>query len=202
MVGDGRGQIPLGCAQASLEMFGSDLARFGLSMGTEDDLLNWLERWPNLLATFMYRLSRELFKQGIAELPDILSVAARVVTGVELYYSAQIGPGLKLIHGVGTVIGAGCRIGSRFTIYQGVTVGDKLGRETGGRPIIGDDVIASAGSQILGPVAIGSRVVIAANAVVIRSAPDRCVLAGVPAVVKTDGLTDKAYGEFLAAIKG
>ncbi len=54
------------------------------------------------------------------------------------------------------MIGTGCRVGSDFTVYQGVTLGDKLGRDTGKQPVIGDRVIVSAGAQVLGPVTIGS----------------------------------------------
>ena len=88
--------------------------------------------------------------RGIAEVPDAVSVLSRWMTGVEIYYSAEIGPGLKIIHGLGTVIGAGCRVGSHFTIYQGVTLGDKLAPETGpgARPVIGDHVIASVGCSV------------------------------------------------------
>ena len=56
-------------------------------------------------------------------LPAILATVARQLTGTELFYSAVIGPGLKLIHGIGTVIGAHCEIGGRFTADQGVTIG-------------------------------------------------------------------------------
>jgi len=107
-----------------------------------------------------------------------------------------------VIHGVGTVIGSMCRVGSHFTAYQNVTIGDKLGRDTGKRPEVGDYVIATAGAQILGSVTVGSRSVIGANAVVLRSLPERCVAAGVPARVVVADLSDEAFGEFWASIKG
>ncbi len=53
----------------------------------------------------------------------------------------------------------------------------------GGFPILGDRVYLGAGAKILGPVRIGSDVVIGANAVVIRDVPDKAVVAGVPAKV-------------------
>jgi serine acetyltransferase len=72
-----------------------------------------------------------------------------------------------------------------------------LCRDTGKRP-----VIATMGSQILGPVTVGSKSVIAANAVVLESVPERCVAAGVPARVVVKDLSDEAFGEYWASIKG
>jgi serine acetyltransferase len=72
-----------------------------------------------------------------------------------------------------------------------------LCRDTGKRP-----VIATMGSQILGPVTVGSQSVIAANAVVLESVPERCVAAGVPARVVVKDLSDEAFGEYWASIKG
>jgi serine acetyltransferase len=44
--------------------------------------------------------------------------------------------------------------------------------------------------------------VIGANSVVLESVPGRCVVAGAPARVKVANLSDEAFAEFWAAIKG
>ena len=145
----GAGQrVPEGCVLEALEQFDTDLARWNLDFSSPKDLFRRLHLAPNLQATFFYRLNHVLYMNGVALVPDVIVVLARLLSGMVIYYSAEIGPGLKVIHGLGTVIGAGCEIGSRFTVYHGVTIGDKLGRQTGGRPVIGDDVVASA-TQVL-----------------------------------------------------
>jgi Serine acetyltransferase len=50
-------------------------------------------------------------------------------------------------------------------------------------PIIGDEVYIASGAKVLGAIKIGSNCVIGANAVVISSVADGCVVAGVPAKV-------------------
>ena len=63
-------------------------------------------------------------------------------------------------------------------------------------------VIVSAGAQVLGPVTIGARTIIGANAVVIRSLPPRCLAVGVPAEVKVADLSDQTLSGFMESIKG
>jgi serine O-acetyltransferase len=184
------------------DAFQSDLDRWSLRFGNPSLLFEHLRLAANLQATYFYRVNHALWLRKVARMPDVIAAVAKQLTGVEIYYSADIGPGLKLIHGVGTVIGAMCTVGSHFTVYQNVTIGDKLGRDTGKRPKVGDYVIATVGAQILGPVTVGSRSVIGANAVVLDSLPDRCVAAGVPARVVIADLSDEAFGEYWASIKG
>jgi serine acetyltransferase len=191
-----------GCLGEALESFGSDLERWSLRFEFPRDLFEHLAFAPNLQVTYFYRLCRALHLRGVARLPDVVATTSRQLTGMEIYYSAEIGPGLKVIHGTGSVIGAKCTIGSGFTVYQNVTIGDKLGRETGERPVLGDRVIASAGAQVLGPVRVGSETIIGANAVVIDSLPARCVAAGIPARVKVADLSEAQFREFWDSIKG
>ena len=95
----------------------------------------------------------------------------------ELYYSADIGRGLKINHGAGLVVGARCIIGDNCLLHQNVTLGDK----NGGRPCLGADSVVYAGASILGDVHIGKNAVIGANAVVLHSFPEGAVLVGAPA---------------------
>lgn len=190
------------CLASGHREFGADLARWHLAFDEPKDLFERLLLAPNLVATYMYRVSRACFLREVEQVPLVIAALSKLLTGTEIYFSAEIGSGLKLIHGVGCVIGTGCKVGSGFTVYQGVTLGDKLGRDTGRQPVIGDRVIVSAGAQVLGPVTIGSETVIGANSVVLESVPSRCVVAGVPARVKVSDLSDQAFDEFWAAIKG
>ena len=190
------------CLGDGFGAFRSDASRWGRATESPAALFDRLRLAPNLQASYFYRVTHALFVKQVELLPSALAAVSRLVTGVEIYYSARIEPGLKVIHGLGTVIGAHCVIGSHFTVYQGVTVGDKLGRDTGHRPVIGDHVIVSAGAQILGPVSIGSSTVVGANAVVLDSLPDRCIAAGAPARVKKSGLSEEEFREYWDAVEG
>ncbi len=112
--------------------------------------------------------------------------------GASINTAAEIGPGLRIPHPHGVVIGQGVRIGRRAYILQGVTLGGEGGkRRPDGQsgPRLGDDVLIGAGAKLLGPIRVGSRVRIGANAVVNTDLPDDSTAVGVPArVVK---LADK-----------
>jgi serine O-acetyltransferase len=109
-----------------------------------------------------------------------------ILTGCDVAYQAQIGPGLILYHPTGVVIGPHCRIGARARIMQGATIGSDavvvVDRDPGS-PTIGDDVFIGPGAAIFGPVQLGDRVQVGANAVVNSSFRDDVVLGGVPARV-------------------
>jgi len=77
------------------------------------------------------------------------------------------------------VIHPAVRIGSRVLICHQVTIGGTGNSHS--VPVIGNDVYIGAGAKILGPITIGDNCVIGANAVVVKSVPQRCVAAGVPA---------------------
>ncbi len=188
------------CLAEGYDAFRSDASRWQWSTDSPGAVFERLRLTPNLQASYFYRVSHALFVRQVAVVPDVVAMLSRVLTGTEIYYSARIGPGLKVIHGLGTVIGAQCVIGSHFTTYQGVTVGDKLGRDTGRRPVIGDYVIVSAGAQILGPLSVGSHSVVGANAVVLDSLPDRCIAAGVPARAKRTNVSEAEFQEYWDAV--
>lgn len=109
-----------------------------------------------------------------------------------------------MIHGLGIVIGAHSQIGSHFTVYQGVTVGHKVEKQTGldKRPKIGHYIIALINTAILGPIHIGDKTIIGANSVVFDSLPPRCIAVGSPARVIKNKLSDEEFGQFWSAIKG
>jgi serine O-acetyltransferase len=109
-----------------------------------------------------------------------------LLTGADLAYQAQIGPGLVLYHPTGVVVGPGCRVGARATLMQGVTLGSDevvAGPEGSGSPRIGDDVFVGPGAAVFGDVVLGDRVQVGANSVVTASFGDDVVIAGAPARV-------------------
>lgn len=145
---------------------------------------------PGFGVAYHYRRERYLERKG-RRIRAFLATRRIRSQGADVSVSAEIGPGLRIPHPCGVVIGGKTRIGSRAQIYQGVTLGGSLGKDRGGgwtQPRIGDDVYIGAGAAILGPVSVGNRVVIGANAVVTRDLPDDCVAVGVPArIVRRNG---------------
>lgn len=136
-----------------------------------------LRNTPQLIAMLLYRISRLLYIRGLNG--EGYSLLARHIGQIEIFYSADIGLGFKINHGVGTVIGARCKIGNNCTIHQNCTIGDRKG----GRPTIGNNVIIYAGAMILGDITIGDNSIIGANSVVTKSCPPYSVLIGSPAKI-------------------
>lgn len=60
-------------------------------------------------------------------------------------------------------------------------------------PIIGDHVYIGAGAKVLGPIRIGSNVVIGANAVVVDDVLDGVLVAGIPARIIKSGIVMQDY---------
>jgi len=83
------------------------------------------------------------------------------------------------------------RIGRNCEIRQGVTLGGNYGRtlpDGRSQPVLEDGVSVGAGAKILGPVTVGARSIVGANAVVVRDVPPDSVAAGVPArIIRRNG---------------
>ena len=127
---------------------------------------------PRVRTVVLLRLSQAAARARLAPLALLLQARALRAGGAEISPSAQVGPGLCLMHSAGIVIGPDVRLGRGARIYQGVTLGD--GRVPG-QPTIGDDVTLGAGSCVLGGVTLGDRVVVGAGVRVTRDLPDDSV---------------------------
>lgn len=140
---------------------------------------------PRFAPVVLLRCAHELQRRGYHRCAKLFGLANFVLFGLEAAARLEIGPGLVLMHTQGTVLGA-ARIGSNVTIFHQVTLGAKIAdlayREEL-RPIIGDEVVISAGAKVLGPVIVGAGATIGANAVVLKSIPPNSVAVGVPAKV-------------------
>lgn len=132
---------------------------------------------PQLHPVLTYRIARLFYLAGEECQASILSLIERMHGLAEIYYSAQIGSGLKINHGTGCVIGARCILGNNCLLHQGVTLGDK----NGGRPTIGNNVVLYAGASVLGAIKIGDNSIIGANAVCLQDMPANAICVGAPA---------------------
>lgn len=157
--------------------------RFPSTADAGAELARMLDTDATIAGAALYRLSHALFRyepghEALAYYAQFM----RARTGMEIYYSAQIGPRLRVMHGVGLVLGPRHRIGSDFTIYQGVTLGQRRNHCPDEFLTIGDRCTFFAGSAALGLLRIGDDVKLAANAVLLDDAEANSTYAGAPAV--------------------
>lgn len=99
--------------------------------------------------------------------------------------SAEIRAGFVIRHPGNVIVGSRVTLGRNCEIRQGVTLGGSVGKRRDGRsqPLLGDDVQIGAGAQVVGPIVVGDRVFIGANAVVTSDLPSDSIAAGIPARV-------------------
>ncbi len=142
---------------------------------------------PTVHVVLLYRLSSALYGfLPTRPLAFLLRSVAVVWGGTEIHPSAQIGPGLCLVHSLKVVIGPQVRIGANARIGHGVTIAGDTGKgftEGTGIPVIGDDVTIALDSIVLGPVTIGDGALIAAQSLVLHDVPAHSVARGSPAKV-------------------
>lgn len=129
-------------------------------------------------AILLYRCSNFFYKIRIPIIHRLLNSIQRVITGSDISYSAEIGKGLMIVHGMGVIIGANAKVGENAYILNNITIGSKV--PGGQQPVIGNNVYIGVGARILGDIKIGNNVTIGANAVVIKDVPDNSVVVGIP----------------------
>lgn len=165
-----------------LEVVGSELSTMELFRKL------WVD--PGFSAVFQYRLGARLRRSNWFGrfLAKVLWKRVIFKNGSYLSLLADIGPGFRLPHAVGIIIGDGVRIGSNVTVFQNVTLGSGRSVSNTSYPVLGDNVTVFAGAVIVGGVVLGNGVVVGANAVVINSFSDNSVLVGIPArQVRSEG---------------
>lgn len=148
----------------------------------DDALFHLLQLDTTIEAIFYYRLERAIFlKNPDHPLLPYLANLMKIKTGIELYYSTEIGQGLIIQHSGGIVVGPRNKIGSNCLIYQGVTIGQRRIYSPNECTFIGNNVTFFAGAKIIGSVKIGDNVKIGANAVLLNDAEPDSTYVGVPA---------------------
>jgi serine O-acetyltransferase len=120
-------------------------------------------------------------------LPGVNHLLRRVQTavyGVEINNGVELGAGVDFVHPVGIVVGGTAKVGHRVRFFGGNTLGTA---KDNGYPTLEDDVVVGAGARILGPVRVGARSVIGANAVVVHDVPPDSVVTGIPGRARPRG---------------
>ena len=139
--------------------------------------------YPGVHATLYHQAAHFCYCHKMKFLARTISQWSRFWTGIEIHPGAKIGRRLVIDHGMGIVIGETAEVGDDCLIYHGVTLGG-TGKDQGKRhPTIGNNVLLSTGSKVLGPFKVGDGARIAANAVVLKEIPENATAVGVPARV-------------------
>jgi serine O-acetyltransferase len=139
--------------------------------------------YPGVLALGLHRVAHWLFQAELYFLARFINHFSRMITAIDIHPGAQIGRNFFIDHGF-VVIGETAIIGNDVTIYQGATLGGTNPTSGAGgkrHPTIGDGAIISLGAAILGPITVGPRARVGANAVVTKDVAEGQVVVGIPA---------------------
>ncbi len=134
-------------------------------------------------ANLLYRVQALLQGAGLRTLSLLLARCNRILFSVAIGPKVRIDGGLHLVHGH-VVIDGTTTLGKNTSIAPFVSIGLSNGSGVAfdlRGPDIGDDVFIGTGAKLLGPIRVGHRVKIGANAVVLRDVPDDHTAIGVPA---------------------
>ncbi|NIF05135.1 serine acetyltransferase [Chryseobacterium sp. Tr-659] len=137
--------------------------------------------YPGFFATYVYRISHQLWNQEIKILPRVISEYAHSKTGIDIHPGAIIGKHFFIDHGTGIVIGETTVIGDHVKIYQGVTLGAlNVSKEKANQkrhPNIEDHVIIYSGATILGgETTIGRESIIGGNVWITQDVPSHSLV--------------------------
>lgn len=136
--------------------------------------------YPGVLALGLHRVAHWLFEARLFFLARFINHFSRFLTAIDIHPGAVVGRNFFIDHGF-TVIGETVEIGNDVTIYQNVTLGgSNPANGIGGKrhPTIGDGVIIGSGAQVIGPIVVGPRARIGANAVVLDDVPEGATMIG------------------------
>jgi serine O-acetyltransferase len=139
--------------------------------------------YPGVLALGLHRIAHWLYKGELFFLARFVNHLSRSMTAIDIHPGAEIGRNFFIDHGF-IVVGETAVIGDDVTMYQHVTLGgtNPTSGEGGNRhPRIGNGVIIGSGAAVLGPIRVGDRARIGANAVVTKDVPEGATMVGIPA---------------------
>ena len=139
--------------------------------------------YPGVWALGFHRVAHRLYGARLFFLARLVNHFARATTAIDIHPGATIGRNFFIDHGF-VVIGETAEIGDDVTIYQCVTLGGTSpdnGVAGKRHPTLMDGAIVGSGAQVLGPITVGRRARIGANAVVTKDVPEGAVMVGIPA---------------------
>lgn len=144
-----------------------------------------------MIARF-HRFSSWLHSTGLPALSRCVDLIVRILFAASIPGRARIGRGVFFHHsGLGVVVNSAAVIGDECEIGAHVVLGGRS--PLPGAPHLEAGVIVHVGARVIGPITVGARSVIGANAVVLDDVPPRSLVVGVPGIVKRVGIDSRAY---------
>src|ERR1019366_4102374 len=156
-----------------------------------------------------------LYHLEIPYIPRMMTEAAHSHTGIDIHPGANIGESFFIDHGTGVVIGETATIGSRVTLYHGVTLGafnpldkDDLGQLRRGQsnkrhPDLEDHVTVYPNATILGgQTRVGHHSVIGGNVWLTHSVVPYSKVVGKDPELRIPDARPKSLGVFKSAGEG
>lgn len=122
-------------------------------------------------AVVLHRLAHWFKRRRIPVFGPAIARYNQFLTGVDIAPAAEIGPGFRISHGTGIVVGNAVRIGRDCLMMQNVTLGAPTTSRIGEMPAIGDRVTLGAGCCVIGRVVVGDDSFVGALALVTEDVP-------------------------------
>lgn len=138
---------------------------------------------PGTWAVLLFRFAAACHRAHLRPISRMLYFLNTVLFGADLAPGATVGPALALPHPVGMGWGSGFTAGRNVIMTGAVRFGTAAAEDDAraGQPTVGDDVVLLDGAKAMGPVVIGDRAVVAANALVLHDVPPDAIVVGQPA---------------------
>lgn len=124
-----------------------------------------------------YRLAHWFHKKHLSFVAAFITRRTKRKYNMDIDYRAQLGGGLRFVHGFGVVIGKDVITEENVTIYQHVTLGGNQGKTAtyGDRtiemPYLCRGATVYGGAFVIGPVVIGENSRVGVNTVVTKDVP-------------------------------
>ncbi len=136
-----------------------------IKLKTNPEAREELLTYPGLKAIAAHEIAHHYYNKNTHAGKIIarkLAEAAHSQTGLDIHPGTKIGDNCFIDHSTGDVVGETAKIGNNTVIYHGVTLGAVgTAKDTNHRhPEIGDNCLISVGTNILGNVKIGNKVII------------------------------------------
>jgi serine O-acetyltransferase len=130
------------------------------------------------LAQICYRAKAACQARRLPVLPRLLHRLAMITGQICIGDPVVVRPGVYIPHGQ-VVLDGVVEIGTGVVLFPFVTIGLQAGEVKG--PTVGDRAVIGSGAKIIGPVHVGERARVGANAVVVTDVPDHTTVVGIPA---------------------